>query len=159
MTSPCYICPPLSHNAVHPKMGASNCSHARSRSFKVLVTIAHGAKNLTFLTRVIETYRAMALETTIVVLSEAPKTLPAGVENVVGLPSRNPWTLPFAHKQIFAQKLEDYDLFVYSEDDIGVTEGHLRAFLEVTEQLQPDEIAGFLRYELDMAGTVYLAEP
>ena len=101
----------------------------------------------------------MPFHTDVVVLSEAPKDLDEGVEVIVGLPSRNPWTLPFAHKAVFAQRVEQYDLFVYSEDDIGAGESHLRAFLEATDQLQPDEIAGFLRYEIDESGAWYLTEP
>jgi len=94
----------------------------------------------------------------IVVLSDAPKALDPGVRVVVGLPSRNPWSLPFAHKKVFADHCGQYDLFVYSEDDIGVSEDQIHAFLDATAQLQSDEIAGFLRYELDSSGHRVLTE-
>ncbi len=45
-----------------------------------------------------------------------------------------------------------YDLFVYSEDDMEVTERNVRAFLRATPHLTSDEIAGFLRYEVDKSG-------
>jgi 2-polyprenyl-3-methyl-5-hydroxy-6-metoxy-1,4-benzoquinol methylase len=127
---------------------------------RILVAIAsYGEKNLRLLRQIIQTYRSMAFDIHVVVLSEAPKDLGAQVEVVVGLPSRNPWTLPFAHKAIFAQRIEQYDLFVYSEDDIGVTEANILAFLNATPQLEDDEIAGFFRYEVDESGKWYVNEP
>ena len=130
-----------------------------SARMRMLVAIAsYGEKNLTFLRKLIAGYRAMALDVDVVVLSEAPKDLGPGVEVLVGLPSKNPWSLPFAHKLLFAQRLDHYDLFAYSEDDMEVTEANIRAFLEITPLLEPDEIAGFLRYELDPSGALSLPE-
>lgn len=94
----------------------------------------------------------MALKVDVIVLSEAPKDLGPGVEVVVGLPSKNPWSLPFAHKPLFAQRVDQYDLFAYSEDDMEVTEGNIQAFLRVTPHLEDREIAGFLRYEEGESG-------
>lgn len=90
----------------------------------------------------------MALRVSVIVLSEAPKDLGAGVEVVVGLPSKNPWSLPFAHKRIFAENVGRFDLFAYSEDDMLVSDENIRAFLNLTTALPPGEIAGFLRYEV-----------
>ena len=64
-----------------------------------------------------------------------------------GYSDSNPWSLPFAHKKLFAERADKYDLFIYSEDDILITEANLRAFMDVTAALQQDEIAGFLRIE------------
>ena len=94
----------------------------------------------------------MSLEVDVVVLSDAPKEIGVGARVEVGLPSSNPWSLPFAHKPLFAQNVDEYDLFIYSEDDIEVTEGNIDAFLRWTPQLADDEIAGFLRYEVDASG-------
>jgi 2-polyprenyl-3-methyl-5-hydroxy-6-metoxy-1,4-benzoquinol methylase len=94
----------------------------------------------------------MTIKADVVVLSEAPKDLGPGVEVVVGLPAKNPWSLPFAHKAIFAKRIDHYDLFAYSEDDIEITEANIQAFLHATPQLEQEEIAGFLRYEIDAAG-------
>lgn len=100
----------------------------------------------------------MAMEVEIVVLSEAPKDLDAGVKVMVGLPTKNPWSLPFAHKKFFAENVEQYDLFIYSEDDIGITEQNIQSFLQITPALEGDEIAGFIRYEKDTLGNPYLSE-
>jgi SAM-dependent methyltransferase len=127
---------------------------------RLLVVIASfGTGHLGYLKKIIRTYQELPMEVKVVVCSEAPKDLGADVEVVVGLPSRNPWSLPFAHKAIFAREADRHDLFVYSEDDIGVSENNIRAFLQATSKLPPDEIAGFLRYEVAESGERYLAEP
>jgi 2-polyprenyl-3-methyl-5-hydroxy-6-metoxy-1,4-benzoquinol methylase len=129
------------------------------RRLRLLVAIAsYGNKNIEFLKRIIRNYRTMDMEVAIFVLSEAPKDLGPDVNVLVGLPSRNPWSLPFAHKKVFAENLECYDLFVYSEDDVEVTEENIHSFLRVTPLLDPDEIAGFLRYETDASGNVSFPE-
>ena len=128
-----------------------------SINLRLLVAIASfGEKHLEYLKTIIRSYQGLPLDVRVVVLSEAPKSLPNGVEVVVGLPSKNPWSLPFAHKAIFAREAANYDLFIYSEDDILFTERNLRAFLNATPHLAADEIAGFLLYEMDSSGNMYL---
>jgi hypothetical protein len=127
------------------------------RRQRLLVAIAsYGVKNLELLRGIIQGYRKLSLDVDIVVLSEAPKDLGPGVEVVVGLPSRNPWSLPFAHKAIFAREIDNYDLFLYSEDDIQFTERNIQAFLGATKELDTDEVAGFLLYEKDKVGMTWL---
>jgi len=86
------------------------------------------------------------------VVSDGPKDLPSDVSVLVGMPGANSWTLPFAHKPVFADNIQNFDLFIYSEDDIEITHESIMAFMRVQDELQPDEIAGFLRYELDGNG-------
>ncbi|HEY5814437.1 MAG TPA: methyltransferase domain-containing protein [Terrimicrobiaceae bacterium] len=130
------------------------------RTLRILVAIAsYGDKNARFLKEIVKTYQSMTFRIDVVVLAEAPKDLGPNVEVVVGLPSKNPWTLPFAHKAILAKRVDKYDLFIYSEDDIQVTERHIRAFLNATVELEQDEIAGFVRYEIDHTGKRFVNEP
>src|SRR5579863_512939 len=131
---------------------------------KVLAVIeSYGTGNDPYLLRLVEEYRSMSFDVHIVVISNLSKCVADGVE-VIAVPRRkNPWTwhgtfqgtrnllrlrqeyrdwvrhldLPFAHKQIFADRLNEYDLFLYSEDDTLVTERNLRAFLSVSAAL-PD---------------------
>ena len=100
----------------------------------------------------------MTMPVDVVVLSDAPKDLGSNVEVVVGLPDKDPWTLPFAHKAIFARRVDQYDLFIYTEDDIGVDEGNIHAFMRATPRLHSDEIAGFLRYEVGQDGKRLLVD-
>jgi 2-polyprenyl-3-methyl-5-hydroxy-6-metoxy-1,4-benzoquinol methylase len=116
---------------------------------KLLVAIAScGTKNDECLARLIQEYHSMPYSVDVVVLSNIRKALGPGVEVLlVDLRGKNPWCLPFAHKRIFAERLSDYDLFIYSEDDTLIRERNIAAFLEVSAVLPENEIAGFLRYE------------
>ncbi len=120
---------------------------------RALVAIANfGTKNRRFLDRLLREYRSMDLDTDVVVLSDRPKELGDDAEVRVGLPDGDPWTLPFAHKSLFEERKNDYDLYIYSEDDTLLTERSIEAFLRITEVLPEDRIAGFLRYEQDPHG-------
>jgi len=126
---------------------------------RVLVAVAsYGTGNDAYLRQLVNEYRSMPHDVDIVVLSNLAKELGPGVEVVVGLPSKNPRSLPFAHKRFFAERLNNYDLFVYSEDDILITEKNIQAFLRASDVLPEDEIAGFLRYEVNQDGGIYLSD-
>jgi SAM-dependent methyltransferase len=115
---------------------------------KILVAIAnYGTKSNQYLCRLVEEYRAMPFAVDIVVLSNIPKQVAPDIEVIVGLPSRDPWSLPFGHKAVFAARSKDYDLFIYSEDDVLVTERNIRAFLHACTVLSENELAGFIRFE------------
>lgn len=116
---------------------------------KILVAITSwGTKNDEYLSRLVAEYRAMPFEVDIIVLSNLEKEVAPGVEVVVvDLRGKDPWSLPFPHKEIFVSRVNDYDLFIYSEDDTLVTERNLLAFLEVSSVLPENEVPGFLRFE------------
>jgi 2-polyprenyl-3-methyl-5-hydroxy-6-metoxy-1,4-benzoquinol methylase len=120
---------------------------------RILVAIAsYGTGNDLYLHRLIAEYRSMSFHVDIVVLSNIEKNISPTIECLIGLPDRNPLSLPFAHKKLFVERANAYDIFVYSEDDILVTENNIRAFLSVTDLLNENEIAGFLRIEKSMEG-------
>jgi hypothetical protein len=76
-------------------------------ALRMLVVIARfGQKNIGLLKRVIDQYRRMPLKVDVVVVSNDHKELGADVRVVVGLPTKNPWSLPFAHKAIFVENLD-----------------------------------------------------
>ncbi len=120
---------------------------------KILVAIAsYGTANDPYLARLVNEYRSMPFDADIVVLSNVAKAVPPDVELIVGLPTKNPWSLPFAHKKVFANRMSKYDVFIYSEDDILITEDNVRAFLELSSRLPAGEIPGFLRFEVGRDG-------
>lgn len=123
---------------------------------KILIAIAsYGTNNDVYLARLLAEYRRLHHAVDVVVVSNIEKEVGASVEVVVGLPTSDPWSLPFAHKTIFAQRLEDYDLFIYSEDDTLVTQENIDAFLWATSILEPDELAGFMRSEEGPDGALH----
>lgn len=120
---------------------------------RILVCIAsYGLKNTVYLEKVINEYRRMPFDVEIVVVSDRYKQLGTDVKVKVGLPSRDPHSLPFAHKKIFSEKADEYDLFIYSEDDIFISEVNINTFLKQTGILPADCIPGFFRFEVDAYG-------
>jgi 2-polyprenyl-3-methyl-5-hydroxy-6-metoxy-1,4-benzoquinol methylase len=127
---------------------------------RILVAIAsYGTRNDRYLLQLVREYHSMSFDVDIVVLSNIAKQVAPGVEViVVDLHGKDPWSLPFPHKQIFAKRLNDYDLFIYSEDDVLIREKNIRAFLEASAVLPEDELPGFLRYEAGPDGKLNYPE-
>jgi SAM-dependent methyltransferase len=116
---------------------------------KILVAIAnYGTKNAEYAKRLIGEYRSMPFDVDIVVLCEASKGFGSDVTEIVGLPTKDPWSLPFGHRKLFVDRAQDYDLFIYTEDDTLIREDNIRAFLRASEKLPENMLPGFLRYEL-----------
>lgn len=127
----------------------------QDNKLKILVAIAsYGRGNDQYLAQLVKEYQSMSFDVDIVVLSNVQKEVGEGIELMVGLPWKNPWTLPFAHKKIFADRVNSYDLFIYTEDDTLITEANVTAFLKVSKILPEDRIAGFLRYECGANGAI-----
>lgn len=126
------------------------------KAIKILVAIAnHGTKNKLYLDQLLAAYRAMPVQVSIVVLSNITKDLGPDIEVRVGLPSLNPWSLPFAHRQLFVERLDDFDYFIYTEDDTLLTWEVMQACINSTTALQNNEIAGFIRMETGPDGARY----
>lgn len=132
---------------------------SNEHTLKILVAIAsHGRTNDKYLSQLVREYRSMSFDIDIVVISNVQKDVGEGVELRVESPKRSPWTLPFAHKKIFSQRRNDYDLFIYSEDDVLISEDNIRVFLEVSKVLPDDVIPGFIRFERSPDGAVSYPE-
>jgi len=124
----------------------------------VLVAITnHGTKNDQYAERVIAEYVSMSHDVEIVVFSNLDKQWGPDVEVRVGCPTEDPWSLPFAHKQLFADRIDQHDLFIYTEDDTLLTEAHIDAFLRANAVLPGDRIPGFMREERDSDGARYIS--
>lgn len=122
----------------------------------MLVAIAsYGTAQDHFLERVLSEYRKIKGVKRIVVLSNCNKPVD-GAEVLVGLPSGNPYSLPFAHRKLFADNAHKYDLFIYTEDDTLLTEKHVESFLAAQGILKDGEIAGFIRSESSPEGKIYI---
>ena len=55
--------------------------------------------------------------------------------------------LAICHRKTMDQARDDYDLFIYAENDVLITEQNLLTFCEVTKKLPDPYVAGFIRYE------------
>lgn len=125
---------------------------------RVLIGIANfGTCNRRYLDRVLIEYRRMPFHLDIVVFSNIPKELGPDIEIQVGLPTRNPRSLPFAPRSLFADRIDSYELFIYAEDDTLITDRNVEAFLESAKTLEENEIAGFLRHEVGEDGRTFVS--
>jgi len=115
----------------------------------IIVAIAnYGTKNVEYVKKLIQEYRSMPFDVDIFVLSEASKDFGKQATVLVGLPSKDPWSLPFAHKKLFADNVDNYDIFIYTEDDTLIRKENIFAFLAATDTLGEKFLPGFIRYEL-----------
>lgn len=55
--------------------------------------------------------------------------------------------LTLKHRQKMVSKLNDYDLFLYAEDDIFITENNIDYWISIQNNLPDGFVCGFLRYE------------
>jgi hypothetical protein len=121
---------------------------------RILVAIAsYGTAQDHFLKETVARYHDIGCR--VVVLSNLDKPV-EHAEVRVGLPSKDPYSLPFAHRALFVEYANEYDLFVYAEDDTLITAQNIRAFLEVQQDLRDDEIVGFVRSETGPDGLKYI---
>jgi 2-polyprenyl-3-methyl-5-hydroxy-6-metoxy-1,4-benzoquinol methylase len=135
-------------------------SGRRKTLVKILAAIAnYGTKNDCYLQRLLTEFRGMRDRVDVVVTSNLAKNLGPDIEVIAGLPHKDPKSLPFAHKQIFADRVDAYDLFIYAEDDNLITQRNIDAFLRANQILPSGELAGFLRTEHDTSGRLYFSEP
>src|SRR4051812_25567421 len=125
---------------------------------RILVAIAsYGDKNDGYLKTLIDEYQRMPWHVDIVVLSNKQKELPAGARLLVGMPDpSNHWSLPFLHRQLFIDRRDQYDVFIYSEDDTLVRTRNIETFVRNSALLREDEIPGFMRSEQDSQGRLYV---
>jgi 2-polyprenyl-3-methyl-5-hydroxy-6-metoxy-1,4-benzoquinol methylase len=148
-----------SPSAANPDDTARRTGASRNTApLKILVILANfGTKNDSYMKRLLDEYASMSFRVHPVLLTNIPKNLGEGVEVIVQPPTREPWAFPFPHKQIMADHTDDYDLFIYSEDDTLITERNINAFLAAVEVLREDEIAGFLRTERGADGETHFS--
>lgn len=55
--------------------------------------------------------------------------------------------LVFKHREEFLKKIDNYDLFLYNENDILITENNIDTFLKYDKILPDDYCLGFIRFE------------
>lgn len=127
-----------------------------SSGLSVLVAIAsYGMAQDHYLARLLKEYRKLRMNVRSVVLTNKPKHV-GQAEVVAGLPTQDPYSLPFAHRKLFAENAGLHDLFIYSEDDTLISERHIQAFINAQSKLRENEIPGFIRSEISPDGSRFV---
>ena len=112
---------------------------------KLLVGItSYGPHHWKYLDRVLREYSSMDFRTRVVVFVDEQRTLGWDIEQVAKDVEKDPCSLTWAHREFFAAEKDNYDLFLYTEDDVLVTERNIRAWIAANENLGDGEtVPGF----------------
>jgi hypothetical protein len=112
---------------------------------KLLIGItSYGDYHAEYLERVLREYRSFGISRHVAVFTDVGRNYGADIETVVRDVSKDPCSLTWAHRQYFADRLNDYDLFLYAEDDILVTERNVLAWVDANKNLLDSEaVPGF----------------
>lgn len=114
----------------------------------------YGTYHDEYLARVLETYRALPFEKTILVFCDHWKRIDGAicVDRDV---KDNPFSLTWCHRARFAQHREEYDYFLYAEDDIHIREEAINAWIESNTILEDGPIVpAFFVRETSATGQV-----
>jgi len=117
----------------------------------LLAIVDHGDSRSEMVRRIIREYRSFPHDVRIVIMRDVPTAVEYGVEVVVGTPTKNPWTLTFAHRKLFTKCRNEYDIFIYSENDVLCTAAQFEKWLDLNELLPNNIVPGFILFEEDDA--------
>ncbi|QLC34402.1 hypothetical protein EFA46_009340 [Halarchaeum sp. CBA1220] len=126
----------------------------------VLVCIpSYGRDHWEYVDRLLAEYRSMRHDVDVVLdlTEERPEGWP---DPVVRTRQHDPsieMELVYEHRDVMRDALGEYDLYVYVEDDVLITEDNLDAYVEVNDRLPDGVPTGFIRFErVDGDETPYL---
>jgi hypothetical protein len=139
----------------------------RKKPLKMLVCIVnHGENQKQYLDRMIEEFANFdetRYNIDIIVYSNIPyKTTYKNVETIIcGEPPQGDWLLmAWNIRSVIAERRNDYDLFLYSENDHLYTQRNIDEWVKCNELLPDNLIPGFIQYEEfpeDNKGNLYPA--
>ena len=120
---------------------------------KIKVAIAnYGVDQLPYLDKVVEEFRKITKHQIDLIIYT---TTPVEHRHIL-IPADIGMSLPFCCRDDMAKELADYDLFIYNENDMLITEDNIEAFIEHSQTLGGDLVSGFIRYETDQRGKILL---
>lgn len=112
---------------------------------KVLVSIAtYGTKNVQYLNRVIDEYKSYKNYTVDITVHGTVNLDRTDVNFVY---HENPKNTVYFHRQEFIDKQDDYDLYIFTEDDMLIKESNVDVYMKYDRQLPLNHCLGFLRFE------------
>ncbi len=111
---------------------------------KIKVCISNfGDSQLEYLERVISEFKSYKKHTVDI---KVFSTIPIN-ENHILFPESITEGLPFMCRYEMANQLDDYDLFIFNENDHLITEDNIDAFIDISKKLSDGYLCGFVRYE------------
>lgn len=129
---------------------------------KILIGLAnYGTNQIKFLERMLEEFSRYRFELHLLVDTTVDLNLilkKTGIEFTQRLFDESVGiALPYKHREYFCNHVDEFDCFLYSENDLLILESSLQFIVQQTLKLANDEIIGFYRYELK-DGKKYLTD-
>lgn len=123
---------------------------------KVLISIAtYGTKNLKYLNQVIDEYRSYKKYDIDIIIHG---TVPIDRNDVKFITHSNPKNTVYFHRNDFVDNQNNYDLFIFTEDDILIKEETIDIYLKYNNLLPINYCLGFLRFENTIERIKYLID-
>jgi len=125
---------------------------------KVLaVLVNYGDEQLNYLEQVVRSLKSFEkYHVSVVVNSNIPLDI-EGIDHVNVIELQDYQLLPLTCKQVLWHYRDEFDLFLFGENDHLFLEYHLDRYLEYIEILPQDRIAGLIQYEENETGKYYPA--
>ena len=116
---------------------------------KLLVSIAnYGNSQLSYLQQVVREFQSYSPAFSVDIIVHSNIELPIEgitVKIIKNLPDW--WELPFIARKVIYDKRNDYDLFIFNENDHLITQSNVEAFLDLSKSVPSEFIIGFFQYE------------
>lgn len=122
------------------------------------VLVNYGTEQLNYLQQVVSELKSFKkYNVTVVVHSNIPLDEITGIDQTVVLQLDNYQLLPMTCRQMIDREADNFDLFIWSENDHLWKEHHVNRYLEYVNILPENRIAGLIQYEEDQTGRYYPA--
>jgi len=125
---------------------------------KVLaVLVNYGDEQLNYLQQVVSSLKSFEkYEVSVVVNSNIPLDI-EGIDHVNVIELEDYQLLPLTCKQVLWHYRDEFDIFIFGENDHLFLEHHIDRYLEYESILPKDRIAGLIQYEENETGKYYPA--
>jgi|TARA_R110001592_G_scaffold104658_1_gene294385 hypothetical protein len=121
------------------------------------VLVNYGGEQLQYLEQVVNSLKSFEKhQVSVVVNSNIPLEI-EGIDHVNVIQLEDYQLLPLTCKQVLWHYREDFDVFLFGENDHLFLEHHVDKYLEYVDILPQDRIAGLIQYEENETGRYYPA--
>lgn len=121
------------------------------------VLVNYGDEQLQYLEQVVKSLKSFEkYQVSVIVNSNIPLDI-QGIDHVNVVQLEDYQLLPLTCKQVLWHYRENFDLFLFGENDHLFLEHHLDRYLEYVDILPQDRIAGLIQYEENETGKYYPA--